>query len=74
MSTVAIFAVCIAGYLLYLAAGVHFQFDIGWIDWQDPYYHYTRTTWENFAPFATPLIALMLSINAWYKIHVLGDQ
>ena len=74
MSKVVLFGICMIAYMLYLAAGVHFQYEIGWLDWQDPYFHYKRSGWENVAPFVTPAIALLWSLNIWYKIYVLGEN
>lgn len=74
MSQVMVIGILVGVYLLYVITGIHYQFPVGWIDWNAPYLHYAVIAGGNAAPaFAAPVLALVWLGYSWYKKGMIGE-
>lgn len=75
MSQVMVIGILVSLYLAYLLTGVHFQFAVGWLDWNAPYLHYAVIPGgkEVLPAFAAPALALIWLAYVWYRKSMVGE-
>lgn len=75
MSQVMVIGILVLIFTLYLLAGINFNFAVGWLDWNSPYWHYAVITGgrEAFSALAAPVVALIWLGYVWYKKSMIGE-
>lgn len=73
MSQIMMIGILIIAYMGYLAAGIHYGFAVGWLDWISPFIHFDVATSGSFAPFVAPLLALAWCAFLWYQKSMIGE-
>jgi hypothetical protein len=75
MSQVMVIGILLIIYVLYVITGIHFQFDVAWLDWNAPYFHYAIIEGGKTAgpAFAAPALALVWLGYLWYHKSMIGE-
>lgn len=62
-------------YIMYLVAGLHYGFAIGWLDWNKPFVHYETVAGAKDALplFAAPVLVMIWLGYLWYQKSMLGE-
>lgn len=74
MSQVMFAGILVLAYVVYLVAGLHFHFPIGWLDWNRPYIHYATCAGKDALPmFAAPALVMLWLVYLWYHKSMMGE-
>ena len=75
MAQVMFIAILVVLYVLYIIAGLHWQFPVGWVDWNSPFFHYAVIEGGKHAgpAFVAPLLALIWLGYLWYQKSMIGE-
>ena len=73
MSQVMLISIVVVLYLVYLVAGMHYQFPIAWLDWNNPFMHYEIAAKGSYQPFVAPILVLLYLGYLWYQKSMVGE-
>lgn len=75
MSQVMVIGILLIIYVLYVITGIHFQFDVAWLDWNAPYFHYAIIEGGKTAgpAFVAPVLVLIWLGYLWYQKSMIGE-
>jgi hypothetical protein len=75
MAQVMFVGILVVLYMVYLVAGIHWQFAVGWVDWYSPFLHYAVIESGKHAlpAFVAPLLVLIWLGYLWYQKSMIGE-
>jgi hypothetical protein len=75
MSQIMGYGIVLVVYVCWLLLGIKYHWNVAWIDWIRPYFHFAQieSTSGFPTPFAVPIILALWMGFAWYKKSMIGE-